>query len=146
MKNKLLLYLKALILAKLYFLAFNSHSGCIFECLWRQAVEFCNCHSWKFPTYANESDLCDHSGNVCFDEISLRPSVYVCLCLSLSVSVYLCLSLSVFVCTFLSLSVFVCLCLSLPVSLCLSFCLFLFLSLSVSLSLSIFMSSLSLTL
>ena len=51
------------------FFSLYSHSGCIFECLWYQAVETCQCSSWKYPMPGNISDVCDHSGNICFKEV-----------------------------------------------------------------------------
>jgi hypothetical protein len=46
-----------------------SHSGCLFECLWRQAREICGCIPWKYPQLRDESHICDFVGNTCFKEI-----------------------------------------------------------------------------
>ena len=59
-----------------------SHSGCLFECLWRQAQEQCGCIPWKYPHLGNESAICDFGGNVCFKEVlEDGPRVLNCTCL-----------------------------------------------------------------
>jgi hypothetical protein len=46
-----------------------SHSGCLFECLWRQALELCGCIPWKYPQLGDESQICDYVGNQCFKNV-----------------------------------------------------------------------------
>ena len=46
-----------------------SHNGCLFECLWRQAQELCDCIPWKYPQLGDETQICDFVGNVCFRDI-----------------------------------------------------------------------------
>ena len=73
--------------------------------------------------------------------ISIYPSIYVYLCLSMSIYVYLCLSMSIYVYLCLSMSIYVYLCLSMSiyVYLCLSICLSIYLSIY-SIYLSIYLS------
>ena len=42
------------------------HKSCIFECMYNHAKKNCNCVPWNYPTFGNESDVCDIVGNVCF--------------------------------------------------------------------------------
>ena len=60
----------------------NSHSGCLFECLWRQAKDECGCIPWKYPQLENESMICDYNGNDCFKKILEEGTrVLNCTCL-----------------------------------------------------------------
>ena len=59
-----------------------SYSGCLFECLWRQAKEGCGCIPWKYPQLENESMICDYVGNECFKKILDEGSrILNCTCL-----------------------------------------------------------------
>jgi hypothetical protein len=58
-----------------------SHSGCIFECLWQQAADFCKCYPWKYPMPGNISEMCDHLGNICFKNmLSQQTRILNCTC------------------------------------------------------------------
>ncbi len=42
------------------------HKSCLFECMWRQAKEFCECIPWSYPHFGNGSFMCDTFGNTCW--------------------------------------------------------------------------------
>ena len=43
-----------------------AHKSCIFECMYKNAKDWCGCVPWSYPTFGNGSNLCDIYGNLCF--------------------------------------------------------------------------------
>ena len=47
-----------------------SQKKCLFECLWKQALDYCGCIPWKYPRPDKEDGLvCNIYGNVCWQEM-----------------------------------------------------------------------------